>query len=519
MLKVRLSVAGVAVPALSNLFPSDIIGKASISLTHLRYNIEPGMNLMISLMEMISANGGEAIDEFAEDMEKNGALEGADLCKLGVFLKNKDDKTVLGNLYRTVTDEGYTKWVCIDHYRMNHPESSAEEFQRVLDSIGGSFSENEGRVVVKLGSSVLANQFYSALGRARSVYELDIDFDWTCTSNDLEELELALRNSRVSVLRLDLQQFRTSIASNLLQTPTQYEVFFRIRDLSQVKVFHIVLSYENIDFLGMSPNTSTHASKISCELKLRATEGGRTDIGIITKALKANSTLTTLDLNDKNIGVDGATVLAEALRINSTLTTLELYKNNIGVDGAKALAEALMINSTLTTLNLNKNNIGVDGAKALAEALMINSTLTTLNLNKNNIRIDGVKALTMVLKVNSGLSNLNLFSNNTGVDGVKALTTVLKINPALSNLNMFSNSTRVDGVKALAEALKINSTLTSLYLNNNYIGDDGAKALAEALKINSALTTLDLQLNNIGVDGSKALAEALQINSSLTILH
>ncbi|KAG0037831.1 hypothetical protein BGZ89_008128, partial [Linnemannia elongata] len=70
------------------------------------------------------------------------------------------------------------------------------EFQRVLNSVGGSFSENLGRIEVRLGSRVLAEQFYSVLGKARSVYELDIGLDWACTTSDLEALEKTLRISR-----------------------------------------------------------------------------------------------------------------------------------------------------------------------------------------------------------------------------------------------------------------------------------------------------------------------------------
>ncbi|KAF9578686.1 hypothetical protein BGW38_005403, partial [Lunasporangiospora selenospora] len=546
MLKVGISVAGVTVPALSNLFPSDTIGKARISLTQLRYNIEYGMDLMIGLMDKISVNEGEAVVEFAEHMEKMEVLEGADLRKLGAFLKNKNYNTVLGNLYRTVTDEGYVKWVCIDHYRVDYQESSSKELQRVLGSFSrGSFSENDGRVVVRLQSGVLADQFYSVLGRARSVYELDIGLGWACTLSDLEAFEGALRNSRVSALRLDLQQFRTIIASNLSTTPTQYEVLFRIRDLPQLKLFHIILSEENIGFPGISPDTSTHASKISCGLKLREIVSGRRDVRILTKVLRTNSTLTTLDLyknkigdneamvlaealeinstlvtlnlNENDIGDYGAKVLAEALKINSTLTALDLFYNKIGVYGAKALAEALKINSTLTTLNLDYNNIGDNGTKALAEALKINSILTTLNLYSNNIGNDGAKALAVALKINSNLTTLDL-NHNIGVDGAKALAEALKINSTLTTLNLLTNKIGVDGAKALAEALKINSNLTTLNLSSNKIKDGGAKALAKALKINSNLTTLNLHNNSIGVDGAKALAEALKINSTLDTL-
>ncbi|KAG0041328.1 hypothetical protein BGZ89_007519, partial [Linnemannia elongata] len=302
MLKFGVSVAGVAVPAISHLVSSDAIDQATAGLQQLRDNIEPGMDHVIDWMDKVSVNEGEAVDEFAKQMEKMEALEGADLRKLDTFLKDKDGNKVLGNLYRTVTDEGHVKWVCIDHYRVNYQEKSAAEFLRVLDSVGGSFSENVGTVEVRLRSGVLAEQFFSALGKARSVYELDIDLDWACATRDLEALEEALKKSR-----------------GLMK------------------------------FLEFTPKKSTRACKISCELA-SGRIGGK-EFGILAKALKTNSTLTTLDLQGNSIGDDGAKALAEALKTNSTLTTLNLYNNSIGDDGAKALAEALKTNSTLTTLN------------------------------------------------------------------------------------------------------------------------------------------------------------------------
>ncbi|KAG0273304.1 hypothetical protein BGZ97_010756, partial [Linnemannia gamsii] len=195
MLVFGYSVAAVVVPPITHLVRSDAIDQAFAGLQKIK-DFEPGMDHIMDWMDKVSANEGEAGDEFTEQMEKKEALEGADLRKLNTFLKDKDEKKVLGNLYRTVTDEGRVKWVCIDHYRANYQENSAKEFLRVLHSVGGSFNENIGRVEVKLRSRELAELFFSAIEKARSVYELDINLDWTCTTSDLEALEYALKKSR-----------------------------------------------------------------------------------------------------------------------------------------------------------------------------------------------------------------------------------------------------------------------------------------------------------------------------------
>ena len=51
------------------------------------------------------------------------------------------------------------------------------------------------------------------------------------------------------------------------------------------------------------------------------------------------------------------------------MTTLDLGNNSIGLEGALAIAEALNDNATLTTLVLEYNRMGDAGAKAVQEAV------------------------------------------------------------------------------------------------------------------------------------------------------
>ncbi len=93
------------------------------------------------------------------------------------------------------------------------------------------------------------------------------------------------------------------------------------------------------------------------------------------------TTLTTLDIRDNHVGVEGA----RALAANTTLTTLDISFNNVGDEGARALAA----NTTLTTLDISFNNVGDEGARALAG----NITLTTLDITGNQVGVEGARAL------------------------------------------------------------------------------------------------------------------------------
>ncbi|KAK5809404.1 hypothetical protein F5H01DRAFT_381781 [Linnemannia elongata] len=525
LIKFGTSIAGHVVPTLASLKVVELADSVKQTVEIVTAKIDYSLECIDNQLAKVQASSpGDIIDtepreamtqqdltNYLSDVE---GVEGVELRQLGSFLKMSEEENLLGNLYRMTTSEGHVKWVCHHHYRASYQEKYTQKLRDVVKLAQGEFDEQLGRIEIVLRSRLAAAEFYNVVSKAKGVLELIMDWAWECTRSDLEELENALKQSRVSILRLDLRQFRTSLGSKLLSTSTQYDVIFRIRDLPNMKVLHILLSKELVKFLGFPQKMSSRACKMSCELASELIRGK--EFVILAEALKTNSTLTTLYLRHSSIGSDGAKTLAEALKTNSALTTFDLYNNSIGDDGAKALAEALKTNSALTTLSLQGNSIGSDGAKALAEALKINSALTTLGLYNNSIGSDGTKALAEALKTNSTLTALDLYNNSIGSDGAKALAEALKVNSALTTLDLYDNLIEDDGAKALAEALKTNSALTTLNLFNNSIGDNGAKALAEALKTNLALITLNLFNNSIGDNGAKALAEALKTNSALT---
>ena len=94
------------------------------------------------------------------------------------------------------------------------------------------------------------------------------------------------------------------------------------------------------------------------------------DLDVIIKVLRdKDAVVKTLYLDGNNITlVDGK--FTDALAKNNTLEVVNLNNNNIGVEGAKVLAEALKVNTTLERIYLDGNNIGDGGAKYLARVLM-----------------------------------------------------------------------------------------------------------------------------------------------------
>jgi hypothetical protein len=279
--------------------------------------------------------------------------------------------------------------------------------------------------------------------------------------------------------------------------------------------------------------------------------------GIPVEELRAD-TLSSLDLEGRMIGPEGAMLIGIVIPLNAVLKNCYLLKNSLNVESATMLtkigaekgimlsgmtrdqtysdfssqnlrpADAILIACDLkfmavvTTLDLRFNSIGNEGAKAIAEALKVTAVVTTLRLNSNIIGNEGAKAIAEALKVTAVVTTLRLNSNIIGDEGAIAIAEALKVNAVLTTLRLDANKIGAEGAKAIEEALKVNAVLTELWFGHNQIGDEGAKAIAEALKLGTAvMTTLSLAKNMIGDDGAMAIAEALKANAVLIrlVLH
>jgi hypothetical protein len=156
--------------------------------------------------------------------------------------------------------------------------------------------------------------------------------------------------------------------------------------------------------------------------------------------LEQLSSLTSLDLSEQSLTDEDITQLAQALSTNTTLTSLNVYNNQIGDIGAKALST----NTHLTSLNVSYNEIGAIGAKALST----NTSLTSMDVSRNQIGAIGAKALS----TNTSLTSLKVRSNQIGAIGAKALST----NTSLTSLDVHRNQIGYESQQQIAQMLAAN---------------------------------------------------------------
>ena len=83
--------------------------------------------------------------------------------------------------------------------------------------------------------------------------------------------------------------------------------------------------------------------------------------------------------------------MANSFDVARALTSVQLENNNLGDAGVMVLATALGNNNSVTTLMLDSNKIKSEGAVALAKMLETNACLSRLSLESHTIMHDSDK--------------------------------------------------------------------------------------------------------------------------------
>ncbi|EOD20950.1 hypothetical protein EMIHUDRAFT_207994 [Emiliania huxleyi CCMP1516] len=242
--------------------------------------------------------------------------------------------------------------------------------------------------------------------------------------------------------------------------------------------------------------------------------------------------LTSIDLSSNNLQEEEVLVLTKALRTNTVLKSIDLRYNSFGAQGWSAIFRALRDNQNnqIESWDLSDQKIDAETAGVLAEYVSVSAPMATLYLSNNLIGPRGGAAIAEALRGRSGLTTLNLSWNNIGPEGGVAIGKALAVNLTLTELDLSGNficgldedgegKYNESGIVALAEALGANAVLKSVDLCNNKISQQGAAAIANALRSNAALTELNIWYNDIGPEGAKTLGSAFELNAELAELY
>ncbi|XP_071972909.1 leucine-rich repeat-containing protein 74A isoform X2 [Engystomops pustulosus] len=226
-------------------------------------------------------------------------------------------------------------------------------------------------------------------------------------------------------------------------------------------------------------------------------------------ALKTNTSIIHLNLEDNWIEAVGLIHLVQVLRENNTIQELDLTNNHLGVKGSDVLSRILMDNLSLSSLTLAHNGFNDLSAKHLAEAMFTNFRVTKLDLSHNEFCEKGGEYLGQMLAANEGLQELNLSWNHIRMKGAIALSAGLRVNGMLKFLDLSYNGFGNEGALALGEALRMNSSLLHLNISCNRISDEGVRLICKGLESNDTMRVLKMSRNPITVEGAITLLSSI----------
>ena len=261
-----------------------------------------------------------------------------------------------------------------------------------------------------------------------------------------------------------------------------------------------------------------HSPQMSCtsqDMFGNSSSGTFIDTGLaaFSTAIATNQSLKAVVVAGNLLGPQGLRTIAPALKINTSITSLNLNDNKIASGGAVALSEVFAGgHSQIVALLLQDNRIGPNGIIDLAAALR-ESSVTTLNLQNNNLTgsdardLAGVHAIAEMLAISRRVESLNLRANRLGVKGLEEIATMLRSNASLTELNLEDNEVcgldqfgegqyDVHGIALLAASVDAHSALKSLSLLGNRVEDDAKGILSKTARAQAKQVVIQFELSS-----------------------
>ena len=287
-----------------------------------------------------------------------------------------------------------------------------------------------------------------------------------------------------------------AIATLLLQTPQIVSLDLAsnsIQDEGARAIFYALESNKSLFQLILGSASGLHRNSL-----------GAKSCKELAEMLAANKVLAELDLAMSEITVDLMMTITKGLKQNITLSSLNLANNNIQSRGCKRLFNAL-VHTHLSSLNISSNQIRDDVAPEFINYISKNKYIKSINLASNQLTKAFTKSIAQGFASQSHLSELILAHNPLCGVGVEELGHALAINKYINRLDLSMCQIDFVGFQSFCSKLQNNQSITYISLSNNPIGDKGAQSLAGVIRNHLTLKEIELELCEFTDEGGNIL--------------
>jgi Ran GTPase-activating protein (RanGAP) involved in mRNA processing and transport len=271
------------------------------------------------------------------------------------------------------------------------------------------------------------------------------------------------------------------------------------------------LAHNNIGSVGARALADALMLNLSVVvLNLQGNSIGQDGGAAIGTMLRGNNALVSLHLGGCSIPVNALVFVLQAIINHPTLSSLNLDKPLLCnpqevLCATQHLSQAVKMNTVLTEVSLNNWGLFDDHFTQLLPSLAHNGNITSLSLQGNKLTKAGGILLAKLISRRPDLSFLNLTGNHLDDEGAIALAAAMRGHSGMQRLLLGFNAIGERGLIALADALQLSPGLTHVLLWGNHFTPKAAAVFNKYRKRLDALEECDISLYI--VDGEACICQ------------
>ena len=411
--------------------------------------------------------------------------EGVELRGIEGFLKKYDAHHSLGNLYRSVTNDGHIRWVCIQHYEQCYSENIIKGLREDFQNLGGSITRDTALIGEQASSNF--TRILSIFRKGLRVYSIVLkdvnleekDFHELLTFVSQQSVIQSLQLENIIVLSKPFDMKKRMIISKLNET-------VRANDKLQIE-YSFTKSLNKFQSKVISNITKTN-TRLIFRLRSREKTPSLELIGT-----KENGFILSINNSDEKYDVNYRTAIRNIFLFVPNINEIILRK---GVISNQIWSEFFQF---LTT-NGNPQKLTIDCCLTLEQTKELSISLT-----------DNKKMLTLHM--------CNAWEKDNEIIGLENIFHTLQMNTVLVEFDLTSQ-TDILQFDFIAKCLLENKSLRVLQLPRSQIQQNTDLEICEHFLRNTSLHTLSLELISINCQASfERLACAVDKNQTLEILQ